>query len=59
MSYPTLVGVPLLAWSYCEAVELAFWVGELNTITCFEETIFRHRRILGEEGNLCRYRAVS
>ena len=33
MSNPAFVGVPLLAWNYREAVELAFRVGELNAIT--------------------------
>ena len=51
--------MPLFPGSNCEAIELSLWVGELNAITCFEEAIFRHRGILGEDEHLCRYRAVS
>ena len=45
------MSVPFLTRSNCEAIELAFWVGQLNTIARFEEARFRHMRILGESLN--------
>ena len=38
MDNPTLMGMPLLAWCDGEAIELSFGVGQLNTVTGFEET---------------------
>jgi hypothetical protein len=42
--------VPLFSRSNREAIELSLRVGELNSVARFEEAIFRHMRILGEEG---------
>lgn len=47
MNDPALVSVPLLAWGDREAIELAFCVGELNSITCSEISWSRHESILG------------
>ena len=48
MGNPTLMGVPFFARNYREAIELAFGVGELNSIAGFEISWIRHMRILGE-----------
>jgi hypothetical protein len=36
MDYPTFMCVPLFAWGNSEAIELAFGIGELNTISSIE-----------------------
>jgi hypothetical protein len=43
------MSVPLFSRSNREAVKLALGVGELYSIAHFEEAVFRHMRILGEE----------
>ena len=48
MSDPTLMGMPLFSWSYCEAIELSLGIGKLDSITGLEIPLFRHMRILGE-----------
>ena len=53
------MSVPLFSRSNREAIELSLRVGELNSVARFEEAIFRHMRILGEEALRCRYRAVT
>jgi putative RecB family exonuclease len=42
------MGVPLLSRSNCEAVQLPFWIGQLNAITGSEIPKIRHGSILGE-----------
>jgi hypothetical protein len=49
MSYPPFVGVPLFARGYREAIYLSLGISKLNTISGFEEPMFRHRGILGED----------
>jgi putative RecB family exonuclease len=48
MGYPTLVCVPFFSGRYRKAVELAFWIGQLNAITGSEIPKIRHGSILGE-----------
>jgi hypothetical protein len=38
MNYPALMCMPLFTWGYCEAVELALGISELNAITGCEVT---------------------
>jgi len=45
---PSLVSVPLLSRSNCEAVQLPLWIGQLNAITGSEIPKIRHGSILGE-----------
>ena len=49
MSDPTFMSVPFFSRSNREAVKLALRVGELYSVARFEEAIFRHMRILGQE----------
>ena len=49
MHNPTFMSVPLFSRSNREAVKLALRVGKLNSVARFEEAIFRHMRILGQE----------
>lgn len=48
MSYPALMGMPLLSRCDREAVQLAFWIGQLNPIPGSEISQIRHESILGE-----------
>lgn len=48
MSDPTLMCMPLFARSDRKAVQLAFWIGQLNAITGSEIPTIRHGSILGE-----------
>ncbi len=45
------MGVPLFAWRNREAIELALWIGKLNSIAGLEIPLFRHKRILGESNH--------
>ena len=48
MGDPTLMRMPLFARSDRKAVQLAFWIGQLNAITGSEIPTIRHGSILGE-----------
>ncbi len=48
MSYPAFVGVPLFSRRDREAIQLAFWIGQLNAIASSEIPKIRHGSILGE-----------
>jgi len=48
MGYPTFMRVPLFSGSDRKAIQLAFWVGQLNAITGSEIPKIRHGCILGE-----------
>lgn len=48
MGNPTFVSMPFLTRNYCEAIELSFWVGELDSITRSKKTLIRHGSILGQ-----------
>ncbi|KGA12985.1 hypothetical protein GM50_23390 [freshwater metagenome] len=48
MIYPAFVGVPLFSRRDREAIQLAFWIGQLNAIASSEIPKIRHGSILGE-----------
>jgi putative RecB family exonuclease len=48
MGYPTFMRVPLFPGRDRKAIQLAFWVGQLNAITGSEISKIRHGCILGE-----------
>ena len=48
MGYPTFMRVPLFSGRDRKAIQLAFWVGQLNAITSSEIPKIRHGCILGE-----------
>jgi putative RecB family exonuclease len=48
MSYPALMCVPLFPRCNRKAIELAFWIGQLNTIAGSKIPKIRHGSILGE-----------
>jgi len=52
MGNPTLMCVPLFSGRDSKAIQLALWIGQLNTITGFEIPKVRHESILGEINTL-------
>ena len=48
MGYPAFVGMPLFSRRDSKAVQLAFWIGQLNAIAGSEIPKIRHGSILGE-----------